>query len=175
MKTSDCQVKLDPASNSYRRKLCWSNWEENAKQTAWLARKLVSTVNTFICVSQMVFWQHPSNETAVVFHDNLPSSDTLTDLVEDTTRTAWWFSTMSSRKHTEGQHTASKTQYSQCVQTEIHAFSTAKISLLRKIFLWQAGKWNETDFFSSRFLTFSAFPHPTCSCNIMLYFACKNF
>lgn len=36
----------------------------------------------------MVFWQHPSNERAVAFHNNLPSSDTVRDLVEDTTQTA---------------------------------------------------------------------------------------
>lgn len=46
------------------------------------------TDNTFICVVQMVLWQHPSNGTAAAFHDSLPDSDKLVDLMEDTTQTA---------------------------------------------------------------------------------------
>lgn len=36
----------------------------------------------------MVLWQHPSNGTAAAFHDCLPDSDKLVDLMEDTTQTA---------------------------------------------------------------------------------------
>jgi len=117
------------------------------------------------------------NIPAIVFDDNPPSSDTLMDLVEDTAQTAWQFPIISRAKHTEGQHTASKTQENQCMQREIQAFSTAKIFLLGRRFSWQVGKCNETRdfFFSLRFLTFSAFPHPTCSCNKMFYFACRAY
>lgn len=50
----------------------------------------------------MASWQHPSSETAAAFHDNHPSSDALTDFVEDTTPTAWFFSTTSGRSALKG-------------------------------------------------------------------------
>lgn len=71
------------------------------------------------------------------------------------------------------QHTAPKARLCCCVQTETQAFSTAEISLLRQRFPWQARKWNETEISPppSCFLTFSAFPYPSCGSDTMLYFA----
>lgn len=101
----------------------------------------------------MVLWQHPSNGTAAAFHDCLPDSDKLVDLMEDTTQTAWYFPLSNVHwKHMEGQQTALKTQQSQHVQTEIHSLPASQISLLKKRgFLSQGGKWNEINIFPSAF------------------------
>lgn len=63
------------------------------------------------------------------------------------------------------------------MQTEIHAFLQLRSHYTERDFhdRLENGMRLRLFFFPSRFLTFSAFPHPTCSCNVMLYFACRAY
>lgn len=127
----------------------------------------------------MVLWQHPSNGTAAAFHDCLPDSDKLVDLMEDTTQTAWYFPLLKRALKTHGRAADSfeDTAKSACADRNTCIACISDL-LTQKKGIFDTGWKTEWDkHFSLCFLTcaFPPFPHHTCCCNTVLYIAYRGY